>query len=759
MNMQRFPVMVWQNFDRNYTATLLDTELAAHAQSRRDAVNQIEEYLLYLLRKDSLGTADCSEPTTETFTVSLRPEYRHEERVFACDEQIQLRVVCVWGKNESGTLQACLPMLQIRFYFHASDKLKALVEHYVREKLSGCTPREIARYLHPFDFELTEVLIRGFPDEKPSLRKLEQNVLEAVADALDDRTMRKQTGKPYEREVECNDLAQRLCFERAHILLVGEAGVGKTAVLGEAVRRAVILENNARDAKASNGDDDERKIGRRYWLTQAGRLIAGMKYLGMWQERCEEIIQQLAECNGVVCFETLLDLLRLGGSEPAESIAAFLIPYMQRGEVRVVAECSPTELDACRRLMPAFVDLFQIQTIAPFDKMSALRVLESVSAALQQNQRISADRDVVEQTHRLFSRFRPYDAFPGQAVAFLKDLFQQAKRRKAARVSSEDVVAAFLRKSGLPELFLRDTMTLKQADVLATFKKQVVGQEPACAAASGLVLTFKAGLNDPHRPLGVFLFCGPTGVGKTELARALSKFFFGHGDDAEQRLVRLDMSEFSGGDAASRLVTGPDGGPSDFIQRLRRQPFAVVLLDEIEKASPEVFDVLMGVFDEGRLSDPYGRITRFTSAVIVMTSNLGAEKQEAAGFQTQRTPSYDNEALRFFRPEFFNRIDAVISFAALKPETIRLITEKELESIAAREGFKSAGLQLEWNSDVVARLAETGFDRRYGARPLQRALERAVIAPLSRYLVEHPTLRDARLRLVLHDDAVAIEAG
>src|SRR5262249_30880983 len=199
--------------------------------------------------------------------------------------------------------------------------------------------------------------------------------------------------------------------------------------------------------------------------------------------------------------------------------------------------------------------------------------------------------------------------------------------------------------------------------------------------------------------------------------------------------VRLDLSEYAGWGAAHRLLTGADGEPSEFIKRVRQQPFCVVLLDEIEKADPEVFDVLLSVFDEGRLTDRFGRVTTFRSAVIIMTSNLGADKLEGIGFESKDAPSYSRKAMNFFRAEFFNRIDAVVQFNALSKSMMRRITTKELSEIAARDGLQRKNLRLLWSEPLVDELIAAGFDQRYGARPLQRTIETMVVAPLAKYLL------------------------
>jgi ATP-dependent Clp protease ATP-binding subunit ClpC len=206
------------------------------------------------------------------------------------------------------------------------------------------------------------------------------------------------------------------------------------------------------------------------------------------------------------------------------------------------------------------------------------------------------------------------------------------------------------------------------------------------------------------------------------------------------------MSEYAGPDAAGRFLGSPDSGPADWIQKIRQRPFTVLLLDEIEKAAPAVFDILLGVFDEGRLTDPWGRLTHFKSAVIIMTSNLGASAGGAFGLSRSAPPIYESEAMGFFRPEFFNRIDTVVTFEPLTPETIRDIAEKELRDLAQREGLIRFNLQLRWTTALVDHLAREGFDPRYGARPLQRAIEMLVVTPLSKFLVDYP-IRNATITI------------
>jgi ATP-dependent Clp protease ATP-binding subunit ClpC len=264
------------------------------------------------------------------------------------------------------------------------------------------------------------------------------------------------------------------------------------------------------------------------------------------------------------------------------------------------------------------------------------------------------------------------------------------------------------------------------------------------------LLKFKVGLNDPRRPLATLLFVGPTGTGKTQLAKLLGDYLFPHRKESD-RLVRLDMSEYAGYDATRRLLGEPFGQPSDLVKRLRQNPFTVLLLDEVEKAAPEVFDTLMNVFDEGRLTDALGRVTWFRSTVIIMTSNLGTKKGGSLGFGNEPSGTNarsDPGAVRaFFRPEFFNRLDQVVTFDPLSADNIRAIARREITGVEQREGLQLRGLRLEVTTALFDQICAAGFDPIYGARPLQRKIEELVVTPVAKWLVGHPETRDARLRV------------
>jgi ATP-dependent Clp protease ATP-binding subunit ClpC len=748
----KYPVLVWEDVQGGRTAALVEfPKVAAHAADDAEALMQLRELLAWQTEHEPwrVGFSDFEDPELFTVKVPVRPEYRvdsalpsgwthavpdwmgkplrrraredeKEERVYAMAETVTVRVVAVRGRQESGMWACAVPTLELCFYSARRESLKDLVIHYVQDALAGETPQALAGFLEPPDVRLDHVLVRA-PRPRATRSAPSLPTLGATATAMGDSGFRRGFMRAYGRVVAVESLRRRLADEKANLLLVGPHGVGKTALLVDAVTSV-----------------ERQGARRRFWQTSAGRLMAGMRWLGQWQQRCEALIDELDEIDGVLCVERLVDLVRLGGCGPEDGIAAFLAPYLARGELRMVMEATAEELDACRRLLPGFVELFALVAVEPFPSAEEAGVLGQVAAALEKQTRVGFGDGVAASVARLFRRFMPYAGFPGRAVAFMRGLVQDG----AERVSEDDVLAAFTRQTGLPEILLRDDMPLDVEEVRLAFREQVVGQEEACEAAVGLVTTFKAALHDPGRPLGVMLFCGPTGVGKTEMARALGRWFFG-----EDRLVRLDMSEYGGVGAADRLlgISGGERGP--LIRRLREQPFSVVLLDEIEKADPEVFDVLLGVFDEGRLRDAYGRVTTFRGAVLVMTSNLGADALRSIGLTEKAEPTYEAEVMSFFRPEFFNRLDAVVRFRPLTRELVRLLAVRELRALGEREGMRAARLRLEWDESVIERIVDDGYDPRYGARPLQRAVDAVAGAPLGRFLAERPGLREVTLRV------------
>lgn len=739
MTAVRLQVLVWHDDSGLCHGVLTERpEIAAVAATPSDVISQIREYLMYVLKEESwdFPYEPMAEPRLRRLNVEVRPEYADRGRRFPVEHPVRMSFPGVLGEYPGGMKACVIPTLGLWFSFDDEDRLAELAQHYVAEALRGSTPQRVARFVPPLECELRSLVINAREDA-PSRQRPQWPALEAVAEPLGERSQRRRLSRAFEREPEISELVRRLHKDRASVLLVGEPGIGKTALLASAVREI---------ERAQARESQEGSL-RLFWQTAASRLIAGMQYLGQWEERLETVIANLADFDGVLCVENLLELVRIGGVGAADSVGAFLVPYLRHRELRLVGEATPEELDACRRLLPSLVDSMQVQRVKPFDAPTGQRVLTRLAEAAARNLRAEYATDVPLTLARLYRRFAPYEAFPGKPAAMLQRLLQDAAVA-GRRLDVPEVLQGFTRQTGLPEFLLRDELPLRVDELHRRLARRVMGQDAACRAASALVTTFKAGMNDPARPLGVLLFAGPTGVGKTELAKALADELFGHGTRSE-RLIRLDMSEYAAADGAIRLVADASGESSELIRRVREQPFCLVLLDEVEKAAPEVFDLLLGVFDEGRLTDRFGRVTNFRSSVIVMTSNLGATQEDLMGFGTPRQPDYSAAIMRHFRPEFFNRLDAVVPFAPLEQATILAIAEKELQALALREGLVRGGGTLRWTVALSKQVAAAGFDRRFGARPLQRAVENLVVIPLARRIAQEPVLASQHLLLDL----------
>lgn len=753
MAVHRYPILVFQAHAGLFTAVLVEDggDIAGVGPSAADAREQLRDYLEWNLKQRPWFPApDFFDPSLTTLKVDVRPEYLTDKRPYPVSQTIPLRVPVVTGRTGAGLLVAAVPTLGIRFNFYDKDDLRPLVTQYVQAAMKGKTPAQVSRFLPPADTQLDDLVVHVPRESAAAPPGPDLDELRAVADPLGAREVRGRYSRAWGREALIDRLIDTLRREKAPVLLLGDSGVGKTSLLADAARR---IERDARSLGFAADSDDNTSRAPRFWITSAPRLIAGMQYLGMWQERLEGVIAQLGSISAFLCAENLLDLVRTGGTSPTDSLAAFLIPYLARGEARFITEATPAEWDAIRRLLPALADLFIILTVPPMPRDKAIDCLSQVAAAQRQNLKIEPARGLVETVYRLFARFMPYHPFPGKAANFVIDLFDRAARDRQSTLAPADAIGLFTTRTGLPQLFLRDELPLSEQSVIDKLQSQVIGQPRACQAAAATVTTFKAGLNDPARPLGVLLFAGPTGTGKTQLSLSLAEFLFGApaqpstlNPQSVPRLLRLDMSEYSGPGAPESFL-GTPLAPADWIVKLRQQPFTVLLLDEIEKADPEIFDTLLAVFDEGRLTDTWGRVTWFRSAVIIMTSNLGAASGAGFGLIPSAAPAYEGEVRSFFRPEFFNRIDAVVTFDPLSPDTVKAIARKELADLAKREGFTARNIRLTWSDALVDHLAKEGFDPHYGARPLQRTIEKEVVAPLARYLVENPTLRDLDIRL------------
>jgi len=735
-----YQACIWEDFEGFFTGRILSIPKAnVVGRKPADIVLQLKDYLAQLNTTHlPHRVRNLKDAKADIIKIEIQPSISIENQTFMARETIHLAFPCIYGHDYGQLLVCILPTLDINFTFYEESSRKSLAQHFVRDKLQGCSITQLMSYLPVKNFYLEEIKVNRKRRKKPqdSIWKFlfsEQTMeISQVCDPLTPITIKSKALHAWARNSEIEDLIQRLNTENANVILLGEAGVGKTTILYAAIRK--ILRN-----KVARG---QLNLQDAFWQTNDARIISGMKYLGDWQKRCERLV---SECNdGYLCFEHLTGLLKAGGQEAGNSLAAFFMYFLQRGDLHMIVKATPGELTAARRLLPGFIDCFQIVNIQPLDRARAYCALSEEATDLSKNKGMKIESGALMLILSLFKRFMPYYMLPGHAIDFLRQSFKEEENLQHKEVTNECLISRFIKKTGLPESLLKTELILPYEQVLQSFEEKIIGQPDACRNAATMVTTFKSGMNDPDRPLGVFLFCGPTGVGKTALARTLADYIFKESRD--DRLIRLDMSEYNGPDAVDRLLSFSQKEPGILAKRLRAQPFSIVLLDEIEKASPEVFDVFLNIFDEGRLMDQYGQIVTFRSAIIIMTSNIGASQRASLGF-TKQSISYLDEVMSFFRLEFFNRIDAVVSFNPLSESVVRQITEKELQEIEQREGMKAANLSLTWTDAALNHLAQCGFDKRYGARPLQRTLERLVVVPISRLLVDNPGLRNTTIHL------------
>lgn len=569
-----------------------------------------------------------------------------------------------------------------------------------------------------------------------------------------------QLSPAYEVDELVENLVEALVGQAASsVLLVGKAGVGKTAIVHELVRRRGRYGLGATP----------------FWSTSGARLVAGMTGFGMWEERCDSLWQEAEKSNAIVHFGNLVELVDTGKSEHnTQGLASFFRQRFARGQALAILECTPEQLSVIEREDPGTLKVFRQLVINEPSPEASRRILQRFADAFQYGapviKRKGKERlaifqstratpaitdSALEVLDRLHRRFAGYSAYPSRPLRFLRGLLESLAT-KSDQIGPGEVIAAFAAETGLP-LFLLDDHVLFDTDgTLEWFEERVIGQSAAVSLVVELLATVKAGLTRPRRPIASLLFAGPTGVGKTEMAKSLARFFFGD----ETRMARFDMSEYADALAVTHLVGGVTGTEGTLTARTREQPFSVVLFDEFEKAHHSFFDLLLQTLGDGRLTDGRGRVADFTNSIVVMTSNLGAEKfrRPRAGFDVrgedvdQRLSNSDRAAQKhftravqdFLRPEIFNRIDHIVPFSPLDRKTVELIAERELKLVAQRDGLLRRGVTLRTTPQALEVLARRGYDAHYGARPLKRLIERELLLPLAVELNNRPAASEGK---------------
>jgi ATP-dependent Clp protease ATP-binding subunit ClpC len=600
------------------------------------------------------------------------------------------------------------------------------------------------------------------------------------------------------RETEIERIMQILSRRtKNNPVLVGEPGVGKTAVVEGLAQRI------------TNGDVPELLKGKQIYTLDLAALVAGSKYRGEFEERLKKVMKEITQRGDIILFiDELHNLVGAGAAEGAIDAASILKPALARGELQTIGA---TTLDEYRKYLErdsALERRFQKITVDQPSTEETVQILTGLRDRYEQHHKVQITDEALEAAAELADRYISDRFLPDKAIdlideaasrmriksmtsppvyreleeeidetrrakeeaienqefekaANLRDKERRLSQRKRElteqweagesterpAIGEEEIADIVSMWTGIPVFKLTEAETAKLMRMEDELHKRVIGQHPAIEVVSKAIRRSRAGLKDPKRPTGSFIFLGPSGVGKTELARTLAEFLFGD----EDTMIRIDMSEYMEKHAVSRLVGSPPGyigydEGGQLTEAVRRKPYSVLLLDEIEKAHPDVFNILLQILEDGRLTDAQGRTVDFRHTIVIMTSNIGASeiaRNTPLGFAVSDDETgitYDDmknrimgELKKVFRPEFLNRIDEVIVFHKLSKEEIKQIVELLLTRI--RESMAERELQLELSEDAKEMLVDKGWDPAMGARPLRRAIQRYVEDPLADFVL------------------------
>jgi ATP-dependent Clp protease ATP-binding subunit ClpC len=636
----------------------------------------------------------------------------------------------------------------------------------------------------------------GEPGQTPKGGKSKTPALDSFGRDLTELARQGKLDPVIGREREIERATQVLCRRtKNNPVLLGEAGVGKTAIVEGFAQRVV------------NGEVPEILAEKRIVVLDLAMMVAGTKYRGQFEERIKAVMNEVRRARNTILFiDELHTLVGAGGAEGAIDAANVLKPALARGEIQCIGA---TTLDEYRKYIEkdnALARRFQEIMVEPTGTQETIQILKGLKSRYEEHHRVQITDDAIAAAVEMSERYITARCLPDKAIDVideagarvrlrtmskppdLKDIdddverlnkekedavanqdFEKAaslrdqadklrrkkeqitrdwreKSRETDGVVDEEVVAEVVSKmTGIPLTRLSTEDSLRLMNMEAELHKRVVSQEQAVTAVAKAVRRSRSGLKDPKRPTGCFVFAGPTGVGKTLLAKALAECLFGDSD----ALVHIDMSEYMEKHNVSRLIGAPPGyvgyeEGGQLTEKIRRRPYAVVLLDEIEKAHPDIFNMLLQVMEEGRLTDSFGRNVDFRNTILILTTNAGAEaiKNESAfGFQKpDGDASYDSmkarvmdQIQRVFRPEFLNRLDDTIIFRHLNKEDLKKVIDFEMSKV--RERLKERGFELILTDEAKEFIIKKGSDLDYGARPLRRAIEQRIEDPLAEELL------------------------
>lgn len=570
-------------------------------------------------------------------------------------------------------------------------------------------------------------------------KKAALDFLESYGANLNDRAQDGEMDPVIGREKELEHMIRILCRRRKNNpVIVGDAGVGKT-VLVQALAKKIV--------SGEVPDELRKKI---IISVSLSNLLAGTKYKGELEERVQEMVEAVAKVPEVILFMDEMQMINSGGDGSA-GLANLIKPVLSEGELQIIGATTTEDYQKSIEKDAALARRFQpVKISAPDSKMS-LGILQGLQDNYEEYHGVIISEEAMRQSVILSERYITERNLPDKAIDVLDEACSAVKIRDDGREILPSVEADDVRKvvSLWTDIPL-SRLTLAEARNLLMLEKELhnrlVGQEEAVAAVAKSVRRSRAGIKDPKRPTGTFLFLGPTGVGKTELAKALAENIFGD----EKALIRVDMSEYMEKHTASRLIGAPPGyigyGEGGFLTNaVRRRPYSVILLDEVEKAHPDIFNLLLQIMEDGRLTDGEARTVDFRNTIIIMTSNAGVDlltNKMAMGFAAdagEKRKADKNRIMdavkKMFRPEFLNRLDEIIVFDYLKDEEMREILDKMLRDLQDR--LKETGIKLQVSEAAKKILLEKGTDKKYGARPLRRALRKYLEDSLADIYLEY----------------------
>ncbi len=520
-------------------------------------------------------------------------------------------------------------------------------------------------------------------------------------------------------------------------MLVGDPGVGKSAIV-EGIAIKIVT-----------GDIPPVLADKRLISLDLGSIVAGTKYRGDFEKRLKSIINEVASSPDVILFiDEFHTIVGAGGASGSLDAANMLKPALARGDIQCIGA---TTMDEFRKIVEkdgALDRRFQKIVVEHTDIQHSISILDRLKTNYEKHHNVIYTEEAIVACVRMSDRYITDRCLPDKAIDAMDEagsMVRLKNPKRTGRVTAEDVASVISKMSGVPSGRIAEGEGSKLLRMKAKLQSRIIGQDEAIDKVVRAIQRNRAGIKDPGKPIGTFLFFGSTGVGKTQLAKSLAEILF----DSEENMVRIDMSEYMEKFNVSRLIGAPPGyvgfeEGGQLSERVRRKPYCVVLLDEIEKAHPDVFNVLLQVMDEGRLTDSNGRTVSFRNTIVIMTSNVGTRELDeygsGVGFNTagrnvegNRKAILEKAVKKAFPPEFINRVDEQVFFNSLTKENIEKIIDIELKGLKSR--VKEAGYELIVTSAAKKLVAEAGYDSSYGARPLKRAIQKYIEDPVSEHII------------------------